>query len=60
MVTAQTSNSPKEVRITAKLANTKRQPDGQRGPCVARIWHWRAKKYLYAADYGIKGFPIGR
>ena len=25
----------------------------------ARIWHWRAKKYLYAKDYGIKGFPLG-
>lgn len=24
-----------------------------------RIWHWRAKKYLYAKDYGIKGFPLG-
>jgi hypothetical protein len=26
---------------------------------AARIWHWRAKKYLYASDYGIKGFPLG-
>jgi len=23
-----------------------------------RIWHWRAKKFLYARDYGIKGFPL--
>lgn len=29
-------------------------------PFAARIWHWRAKRYLYASDYGIKGFPIGR
>ncbi|HEX4808700.1 MAG TPA: hypothetical protein VH325_07220 [Bryobacteraceae bacterium] len=25
---------------------------------ASRIWHWRAKKYLYAKDYNIKGFPI--
>lgn len=24
---------------------------------AARIWHWRAKKYIYASDYGIKAFP---
>ncbi len=34
------------------------QPDG--APKYAqRIWHWRAKKFLYAKDYGIKGFPLG-
>jgi hypothetical protein len=26
---------------------------------VGRIWHWRKKCYLYASDYGLKGFPIG-
>lgn len=26
---------------------------------AARIWHWRKKCYLYAKDYGLKGFPIG-
>jgi len=25
---------------------------------AARIWHWRAKKYLNASDYGFKAFPI--
>ncbi len=33
-------------------------PPGQNGLFAARIWHWRAKKYLYAADYGFKAFPI--
>jgi hypothetical protein len=35
----------------------KRQPDGAPRFC-ARIWHWRKKCYLYAKDYGIKGFPL--
>jgi len=35
-----------------------KHPDGQDGLFAARIWHWRAKKYLYAADYGFKAFPI--
>jgi hypothetical protein len=25
-----------------------------------RFWHWRAKKYLYAKDYGLKAWPIGK
>jgi hypothetical protein len=34
------------------------QPNGK--PLfAARIWHWRKKCYLYAKDYGIKGFPLG-
>ncbi len=35
--------------------------NGKRCPCVFRmsIWHWRAKRRLYAADYGLDGgFPI--
>lgn len=42
------------------MAKTKKpkQPDGS--PKFAqRIWHWRKKCYLYAKDYGIKGFPLG-
>jgi len=35
-----------------------RQPEGHTGPFAARIWHWRAKKYIYASDYGFKAFPI--
>jgi hypothetical protein len=35
-------------------------PTGQPQRFASRIWHARAKKYLYAADYGLKGFPIGR
>ena len=33
------------------------QPDREQ-KFVQRIWHVGAKKYLYAKDYGIKGFPI--
>ena len=33
-------------------------PEGQGNGFSARIWHWRAKKYLYASDYGFKAFPI--
>lgn len=42
------------------MATQKRikQPDGAQ-KYVARIWHWRKKCYLYASDYGIKGFPLG-
>lgn len=36
----------------------KQQPAGA-PRFAARIWHWRAKKFLYAKDYNIKGFPIG-
>jgi hypothetical protein len=25
---------------------------------VGRIWHWRARRFLYAKDYGPKGFPL--
>ena len=27
---------------------------------VTRIYHVGAQKYLYAKDYGIKAFPLGR
>ena len=37
---------------------TKQKPEGSLR-FVTRIWHWRAKKYLYAKDYNIKSFPIG-
>ncbi len=33
------------------------QPDGTT-KYVARIWHWRKKCFLYAKDYGLKGFPL--
>ena len=26
---------------------------------VTRIWHRGCGRYLYAKDYGIKGFPLG-
>lgn len=45
-------------RIMSKLKP--RQPEGQPNHFAARIWHWRAKKYIYASDYGLKGFPIRR
>jgi hypothetical protein len=36
-------------------------PDGQAEIFFCpRIWHWRAKKYIYASDYGLKSFPIRR
>ncbi len=35
----------------------KPQPEGQT-IFAARIWHWRKKCFLFAADYGLKGFPI--
>jgi hypothetical protein len=48
----------KEVPIMATQIKTP-QPEGQ--PIfAARIWHWRAKKYLYASAYGLKAFPIRR
>ena len=37
-----------------------RQPEGQPGEFATRIWHWRAKKYIYSSDYGFKAFPIRR
>ena len=43
----------------ATQVKTTPQPEGQ--PIfAARIWHWRAKKYLHASDYGLKAFPIRR
>jgi hypothetical protein len=48
----------KEVPIMATQVRVP-QPEGQ--PIfAARIWHWRAKKYLHASDYGLKAFPIRR
>jgi hypothetical protein len=35
-------------------------PINQSKRFAGRIWHKGAQKYLYASDYGIKGFPIGR
>jgi len=40
----------------ARKKNT-HQPDGS-VKFAARIWHWRLKKFLYAKDYNIKGFPL--
>jgi hypothetical protein len=37
----------------------KRAQPGAAPKYAARIWHWRKKCYLYARDYGIKGFPLG-
>ena len=51
------TNSTRRVKLT-KLKP--RQPSDRPRRYAARIWHWRAKKYLYAADYGFKGFPVGR
>jgi hypothetical protein len=48
----------KEVPIMATQVKTP-QPEGQ--PIfAAKIWHWRAKKFLYARDYGFTAFPIRR
>jgi len=44
----------------ATVVYTPRQPETQSRVFVTRIWHWRAKKYLYAKDYGLKAFPISR
>lgn len=67
------SDSPSKVTGSAPLVGTtipKRngeymaskkqiaQPEGA-PKFAARVWHWRAKKYLYAKDYNIKGFPLG-
>ncbi|MBL8215763.1 MAG: hypothetical protein JNK87_33885 [Bryobacterales bacterium] len=35
------------------------QPETANRKFAQRIWHWRAKRYLYAKDYNIKGFPLG-
>jgi hypothetical protein len=31
-------------------------PRGCRWVFAKRFWHWRAKKYLNAADYGLEAF----
>jgi len=36
--------------------NERPAPPGFRWRFAARIWHWLAKKYLYAADYGLMAF----
>jgi hypothetical protein len=41
------------------MATKKKQPQPSGSSKFAsRIWHWRKKCYLYAKDYGIKGFPL--
>ena len=34
------------------MAGKRKAPPGWKWVFVARFWHWRAKKYLYAVDYG--------
>jgi hypothetical protein len=42
------------------MATRKQIPQPSANPkFAARVWNWKAKKYLYASDYGLKGFPIG-
>jgi hypothetical protein len=58
MVTNQFTHPPRKVVSTVTKVKPRQTNQPQR--FAARIWHYRAKRYLYASDYGLKGFPIGR
>jgi len=38
--------------------STRPAPRGYRWVFVPRFWHWRAKRYIEASDYGKKAFAF--
>lgn len=35
------------------------RPPGCRCPCVKYFRHWRSRRLIRAADYGLECFPLG-